>query len=369
MLVPDEGTLALTEDYFRSAHHLRAERVTHTLAIEDGEGNSLRMPLIVRPIEGTPYRDAISPYGFPGGAVDGLGEVSKEAVDWRGTELVSIFVRDRVAGTRCFTGGTERNEVFIIDPRLPVEFREMHSRHIRRNLRLGFVTTAREAREAPREEQEGFKEIYRQTMLREGASPRYFFSDAYFEELFASPCAWLVTTRAPDGGVASAALGVRSDGMLHYYLGGTADVHLARSPAKNVFWTLVELSTRLGVPLHLGGGIHPGDGLEQFKRGLANASSRLCTHELICEPAVYAHLSEGRAGSDFFPAYRAPGASCTARVAQSVAKAAHDGPPTPGPTGAEDATHVLDRRGHGEDRGRHLPSDPFRALAGDVQEG
>ncbi|WP_233582899.1 GNAT family N-acetyltransferase [Corallococcus sp. CA053C] len=306
MLVPDAGASALSEDYFRSAHHLRAERVTHTLVLEDGEGGALRVPLIVRPIDGTPYRDAISPYGFPGGAVAGLQEVSKAAVDWRGTELVSIFVRDRVTGPRCFVGGTERNEVFFIDPRLPVEFREMHCRHIRRNLRLGFVSTAREAREAPREEREGFQAVYRQTMIREGASLRYFFSDAYFEELFSSPCAWLVTTRAPEGGVASAALSVRSDGLLHYYLGGTADAHLARSPAKNVFGTLVELCTRLGVPLHLGGGVRPGDGLEQFKRGLANASSRLCTHELICEPAVYAHLSEGRTGSDFFPAYRAP---------------------------------------------------------------
>ncbi|WP_244237941.1 GNAT family N-acetyltransferase [Corallococcus terminator] len=307
VLVPDEGASALSEDYFRSAHHLRAERVTHTLVIDDGGGNALRMPLIVRPIEGTPYRDAISPYGFPGGEVDGLGEVLKDAVDWRGPKLVSLFVRERVSGPRCFAGGTERNEVFFIDPRLPVEFREMHLRHIRRNLRLGFVSTAREAREAPREEREGFKDVYRQTMVREGASLRYFFSDAYFEEVFASPRAWLVTTRSPEGRVASAALGVSSDGMLHYYLGGTADEHLARSPAKNVFGTLVELCTRLGVPLHLGGGVRPGDGLEQFKRGLANASSRIQTHELICDPTVYAHLSEGHTGGDFFPAYRAPG--------------------------------------------------------------
>ncbi|RKH21763.1 GNAT family N-acetyltransferase [Corallococcus sp. CA047B] len=307
VLVPDEGALALSEDYFRSAHHLRAERVTHTLVLEDGEGRALRVPLIVRPIEGTPYRDAISPYGFPGGALEGLSELSKDAVDWAGTDLVSVFVRDRVSGPRCFAGGTERNEVFFIDPRRPVEFREMHLRHIRRNLRMGFVSTAREARQTPREEREGFLAAYRQTMVRERANPRYFFSDAYFEELFASPNAWLVTTHAPEGGVASAALGVSSDGMLHYYLGGTTDAHLARSPAKNVFGTLVELCTRLGVPLHLGGGVRPGDGLEQFKRGLANASSRLSTHELICAPTVYAHLSEGRTGDDFFPAYRAPG--------------------------------------------------------------
>ncbi|CAM3441190.1 GNAT family N-acetyltransferase [Corallococcus soli] len=308
ILVADEGSSALSEDYFRSAHHLRAEGVTHTLAIEDGEGRALRVPLIVRPIEGTPYRDAISPYGYPGGRMDGLREVPKDAVDWTDTGLVSLFVRDRVTGPRCFAGGTERNEVFFIDPRLPIEFQPEARRQMRRNTRLGFVSTCSAMRETSHEEREGFKDVYRQTMVRDGAHSRYFFSDAYFEQLFSSPNAWLATTRAADGHIASSGVGVSSDGVMHYYLGGTADADLGRSPAKNtVFGALVELSTRLGLPLHLGGGVRPGDGLEQFKRSFANASSRLCTHELICEPSVYARLSASRRDTDYFPAYRAPG--------------------------------------------------------------
>ncbi|WP_244981704.1 GNAT family N-acetyltransferase [Corallococcus exercitus] len=306
-LVPDEGRSAVSEDYFRSAHHLRAEGVTHTLVIEDGEGRALRVPLIVRPIEGTPYRDAISPYGYPGGRLDGLSEVPKDAVDWEGTGLVSLFVRDRVAGPRCFAGGTERNEVFFIDPRLPIEFQAEARRQMRRNTRLGFVSTCGPVREATHEEREGFKDVYRQTMVRDGAQARYFFSDAYFEELFSSPVAWLATTRAPDGHIASSGIGVRSDGVLHYYLGGTADADLGRSPAKNtVFGALVELATQLGLPFHLGGGVKPGDGLEQFKRSFSNSSSHLCTHELISEPTVYARLSGTISGTGYFPAYRAP---------------------------------------------------------------
>jgi hypothetical protein len=305
-LIPDEGKSALTEDYFRSAHHLRAEGVTHTLVVDGGAAGTLRLPLIVRPIEGTPYRDAVSPYGYPGGVLNGLSEVPKEAVDWRGTELISVFVRERVLGPRCFAGGAARNEVFFIDPRLPIEFREMHRRHIRRNARLGFESTCLPVREVSRKEREAFQEAYRQTMVRDRASSRYFFSDTYFEEVFSSPSAWLATARAPDGHVASAALGVSSDNVLHYYLGGTADEDLPRSPAKNVFAELTELATQLGMPLNLGGGVQPGDSLEEFKRGFANTSSRLYTHEIICDPAVYAYLSEGRAAGDYFPAYRAP---------------------------------------------------------------
>lgn len=306
-LIPDEGKSALTEDYFRSAHHLRAEGVTHTLVVDGGAAGTLRLPLIVRPpIEGTPYRDAVSPYGYPGGVLDGLSEVPKEAVDWRGTELISIFVRERVLGPRCFAGGAARNEVFFVDPRLPIEFREMHRRHIRRNVRLGFVSTCLPVCEVSQQEREAFQEAYRQTMVRDGASSRYFFSDTYFEEVFSSPVAWLATARAPDGHIASSALGVSSDNVLHYYLGGTADEDLPRSPAKNVFAELTELATQLGMPLNLGGGVQPGDSLEEFKRGFANTSSRLYTHEIICDPAVYAYLSESRTAGDYFPAYRAP---------------------------------------------------------------
>ncbi|MDY7228116.1 GNAT family N-acetyltransferase [Hyalangium rubrum] len=304
-MVPDEGKSAQSEDYFRSAHHLRAEGVTHTLVIDGGEGRSLRLPLIVRVIEGTPYRDAVSPYGFPSGVQAGLSELPKDAVDWQGSELVSIFVRDRVSRPPCFAGGTPRNEVFFVDPRLPIRFRETHRRHVRRNLREGFVSTCHAARETSPEEREGFKAVYRQTMVRDRASARYFFSDAYFEELFSSPSAWLATTRAPEGQIASSALGVTSDGVLHYYLGGTADAYLARSPAKNVLATLAELGTQLGLAFNLGGGMQPGDSLEDFKRGFANTSARLYTHEIICEPSVYARLSEGHTDGNYFPAYRA----------------------------------------------------------------
>ncbi|MFL5343474.1 MAG: GNAT family N-acetyltransferase [Hyalangium sp.] len=307
VLVPDGGSAALSEDYFRSAHHLRAEGVTHTLVIDGGAGRSLRLPLVVQPIEGTPYSDAVSPYGYPGGMLEGLSELPKESVDWRDTGLVSVFVRDRICSPCCFAGATARNEVFLIDPRLPIKFRAESRRQMRRNTEQGFVSTYRPARGSSREEREGFKAIYRQTMVRDKAKPRYFFSEAYFEEVFSSPAVWLATTLAPNGEVASSALGVTSDGVLHYYLGGTADAYLSRSPAKNaIFGALLELCQQLGLPFNLGGGIQPGDSLEWFKRGFANASAHLYTHEIVCDPAVYASLSAGRAQTDYFPAYRAP---------------------------------------------------------------
>jgi hypothetical protein len=64
------------------------------------------------------------------------------------------------------------------------------------------------------------------------------------------------------------------------------------------------------MPLNLGGGVHPGDGLERFKRGFANAEAPFHTHELVCDADAYERLTGERPNTGgavgFFPAYRAP---------------------------------------------------------------
>ncbi|RYZ43499.1 MAG: GNAT family N-acetyltransferase [Myxococcaceae bacterium] len=316
VLVPDEGQRACSSDYFRSEQHLKAEGVTHSLIVEDGEGRALRVPLIVRAIEGTRYRDAVSPYGFPGAELNGLSEVPPDAIDWRGTELVSIFVRDRIGGPCCFAGPRLRSEVCLIDSSQPMNFRADHAADIRRNTRLGYVSTYVPAKESTAEQREGLKSVYRQTLARNQAEARYSFTDAWFEEVFTCGFAWLVTTRAPDGAIASSALAVLSDGHLHHFIGGTADAYLMHSPAKNEYPVLAELSAKLEAPVHLGGGLRPGDGIEHFKRGFANAMSHFYTHDLICDPDVYAELARGHEGTDSFPAYRALSLTAASRRAR-----------------------------------------------------
>jgi len=74
---------------------------------------------------------------------------------------------------------------------------------------------------------------------------------------------------------------------------------------KNVVARLVEHSAELALPLNLGGGIFPGDALEEFKRGFANRQQAWLTSELICDERRYATLSAGREAGGYFPAYRA----------------------------------------------------------------
>ena len=301
-LIEDAGAAATDDQFFRSHQFFEAEGVTHTLRIESDEGE-LVGPLIVRDIPGTNARDATSPYGYPG-LVGSLNSLDPNAIDWSGTGLVSAFVRHAL-GPSPLVGATERNVVQVADPALSPKSRPSDRRQVRRNLEAGYELEIVPAGEATAEQRAGFLDVYEQTMRRAGATEHYFFGASYFDRILQAPRTWLALATAPGGVLAAASIAAVSDGYLHYYLSGSADSHLRDSPMKNVVARLVEHSAELGLPLNLGGGIAPGDALEEFKRGFANRQLTWLTSELICDPHRYEELSGNRAAGDYFPAYRA----------------------------------------------------------------
>ncbi|HWJ42898.1 MAG TPA: GNAT family N-acetyltransferase [Solirubrobacterales bacterium] len=314
-LIEDGGAAAAAEgQFFRSRPFLEAEGVTHTLRIESEEGE-LVGPLIVREIEGTGERDAISPYGYPGFhspvpswglATEGnrRATVDPAAIDFAATGLVTAFVRHSL-GPSPLAGASERNVVQIADPELPPKSRPSDRRQVRRNLEAGYAVDLVLGTETTPDQRAGFRAVYEQTMRRTDAAPHYFFDTAYFDRVLDAGRTWLALATAADGTLAAASIAAVSDGYLHYYLSGSADSHLRQAPMKNVVTRLVDHSTELGLPLNLGGGIAPGDALEEFKRGFANRQQPWLTSELICDPGTYARLSRGREAGSFFPAYRA----------------------------------------------------------------
>jgi hypothetical protein len=298
-LIEDRGEAAVSDEFFRSRSFLDAEGVTHTLRIE----GDVLAPLIVREIEGTGERDAISPYGYPG-LVGTAAALDPAAIDFSGTGLVSVFLRHTL-GPSPLSGATERNVVQIADPALPPKSRPSDRRQVRRNLEAGYELELIPGAETTAEQRAGFNDVYEQTMRRTGAAEHYFFGLAYFDRILEAERTWLVLVRGPDGDLAAASIAAVSDGFLHYYLSGSADAHLRSAPMKNVVTRLVEHAAELGLPLNLGGGIAPGDALEEFKRGFANRQQAWLTSELICDRETYDRLSAGHTAAGFFPAYRA----------------------------------------------------------------
>jgi hypothetical protein len=316
-LIADGGEAAASNEFFRSRPFLAAEGVTHTLRVA-GEGTELLAPLIVREVSGGDGLDAISPYGYPGIAVHvpGGGPASSAAapatspidpgaIDFSATGLISAFIRHALT-TPPILGASERNLVQIADPALPPKSRMSDRQQIRRNLKRGYELRLVPGPQTSGEERAGFLNAYEQTMRRTDAAERYFFGADYFDLILATEGTWLASAIAPDGELAAASIAARSDDLLHYYLSGSADSHLRDSPMKNIVASLCELAEAEGLPLNLGGGIAPGDRLEEFKRGFANREEAWRTSEIVCDPAAYQRLSAGRQTGDFFPAYRAP---------------------------------------------------------------
>jgi hypothetical protein len=323
-LIEDRGEAAAGSEFFRSREFLDAEGATHTLRIESGDG-VLVAPLIVREVEGTGERDAVSPYGYPG-LIGGEGPggllpdplaalapsvrtetpqpLDPAEIDFSGAGVVSIFIRHAL-GPAPLAGATERNVVQIADPELPPKSRPSDRRQVRRNLEAGYAVELVPGSETTAEQRAGFLDVYEQTMRRTKAAPHYFFPAAYFERILAADRTWLALAADPSGDLAAASIAAVSDGYLHYYLSGSADAYLRAAPMKNVVTCLVDRATQLGLPLNLGGGIAPGDALEEFKRGFANRQQAWLTSELICDERVYSELSAGRPRDGFFPAYRA----------------------------------------------------------------
>lgn len=303
-LEPDRGETARGEEFFRCREFMDAEGVTHTLVVEEG-GSRVAIPLLVREIEGTPgLADATSPYAYPGGDVRGE-PIDPARVDWSGTGLVSAFIRDRLGEPTALAGAVDRSVVLVSDPALPRKSRMSDRQQIRKNASAGYDVASTPGPDAEARDRADLHRVYTETMRAVAASERYLFEPAYFDLLLGSPRSSLFIARSPEGDVAAAAVVVLSDGFLHYYLSGTADDHRRLAPSKNLITAVIDHADELGVPMNLGGGIEPGDGLEEFKRGFANRELPFRTHQLICDPARYAELSAGREDSGFFPLYRA----------------------------------------------------------------
>jgi hypothetical protein len=302
-LLEDTGAAVVGPDFFRSAEFMAAEGVTHTLRISDGPSQMLA-PLVVREIDAADGLDATSPYGYPGIEAKRGSKLDPDQVDWSGTGLVSLFLRHRLGGEPPLAGATVRNQVQIADPALARKSRPSDRQQIRRNAERGYAVRRIRGPAASDSDRAGFLAAYEQTMQRAGAEGRYFFGDQYFAAILAFEDCSLFLALEPGGEVAAGSIAAPSDGMLHYYLSGSADRFLGDSPMKNVVAAIVDFAEASGLPLNLGGGIEPGDPLEEFKRGFANRTEPFHSSEIVSDGDVFRRLSAGRDSGGFFPAYR-----------------------------------------------------------------
>lgn len=312
-LIADGGSSAAGDEFFRSSAFHRAEGVTHTLQVESGD-RVASMAVVVRKVPGADLADAISAYGYPGAGVDGSGGAPPGGeVDWAPTGLVSLFARERLLGPPFLADAAERGRVLIHDPTRPRAVRRRLAEQIRQNERLGYRVDVSPGPASADADRTAFLDAYTQTMRAAGASDRYLFDRRYIDGVLEFERSWLLVAHREKGEGVAGAIAAVSDGHVHYFLGGTADAAREDSPFKNVVAAMLDLADETALPLNLGGGLEPGDGLERFKRGFANAEAPFRAHEVVCDSEAYSGLvaareqgSDGESAGAFFPTYRRP---------------------------------------------------------------
>jgi len=304
--------------------------------------NALLIPLLIRALPADLGArpddcDATTGYGYsgpvttPGMPREMVSEALSRFCEFaRQRGLVSAFIRMHpffsppVAVFQRFGSVVKHGPVVYVDlakraEEWWAETRSDHRRNITRLLRLGYSAvmddwTAYAA----------FRTIYVKTMRRLSASPFYYFSDDYFDELRErlGDRLHLCIVRAPNGDVAAGGLFMRTSSIVEYHLGGTDEAHFHLAPSKLMLDFARRWAKERGASvLNLGGGFGGTVGsLQHFKTGFSKTEADFHTVRMVFDEQRYAQLSRARpavvsdAGAvddndgpdDFFPAYRRP---------------------------------------------------------------
>ncbi|WP_310490062.1 GNAT family N-acetyltransferase [Chamaesiphon sp. VAR_69_metabat_338] len=340
----------LPHDFYHLPGYLELESQRHqgqaeAIAIEDGD-RVFFLPYIVREcpenldrfqFSSKPIYDVISPYGYPGMLIDRAGQNSQFIEKclnivhecWYAKNICSAFLRLHPTLNDYIDPALSNPDRFVITTRGDVvicdltndtetiwkQIRSSHRTKINKLKRAGFV-----AKMVSIDSLDLFIEIYTETMQRVNANSAYFFTRAYFQQLFPALGDRLhICLVEIDGETAAASLVTEVNGIVQYHLGGTKTKFLSQSPTTLMFDYMMNWGKQRGNNyLNLGGGLGSNrDSLYHFKSGFSDRSASFMTMQSIINRELYNYLIHSRAATlskpvaefeqtAFFPAYRSP---------------------------------------------------------------
>lgn len=138
---------------------------------------------------------------------------------------------------------------------------------------------------------ETFIDIYKQTMSKVRAVDYYFFSDAYYDEIYKVPHVQL-NIKKEDIIIASAIF-MQYKEYLHYHLSGSRQEYLRYAPNSLLLWEAIKYGKQQGMKaFHLGGGLSDSlqDPLFKFKKEFSNNLTSFYIGKCILNKKVYNKL-------------------------------------------------------------------------------
>jgi hypothetical protein len=336
-----------THDFYHLPSYVRM-----SAQMENGEagafhvvegGNEFLLPVITREVpdlgaEGTRgWRDAASPYGYPGPII---------LTERPGSERAAAFTEKALAAVLTLMRERRVLTAFVrFNPLLPAPLEPFAARGrllmhghtvsidltrsaeeiwdgVRRNHQSEIRKLERRSEVRTEEDRNwthlpDFIAAYQATMVRVHATASYYFDATYFSALRQALGDRLHLRVAKFGErVAAGAVVTECCGFVQYHLAATVPEFLRDRPQKMLCrdtWLWAQRAAARA--FHLGGGVGGReDGVFYFKAGFSDLRHPFYTWRACCEPTVYERLVAawleqnpgGSASTEYFPAYRQP---------------------------------------------------------------
>lgn len=284
----------------------------------------IALPIVIRPIDNTPYFDITSVYGYAGPVYHFGNNDSK-------IELIQFFQEK-------FKEYCEEQNIITVFSRLHPLLEQKNiienlgeTVNLNKTVSINLTLTADEQRKAFRkslkselnqlrkkeiivheainhDDIDAFIAIYYETMDRVSATPNYYFSKEYFYNFLDSNAfqSKLMVAKK-ECKVIAGAIFTLTKKIMQYHLAGTTEEYIRETPMKLILdeARLIGNDTT-AISLHLGGGVGGSDedSLFKFKSAFSKDFKQFSVWKYIVDKEIYDKLSEDKISSNFFPLYR-----------------------------------------------------------------
>ncbi len=299
------------------------------------EGNVVLLPGYLKTIDNTDYKDFVSPYGYSGLIYNTGTKISVVKNAWQDIKiyfdenLVSSFIRFSLdTNYTVFEEGVIplmkniRGEIVDYETQW-ANFDNKVRKNVKRAKREDLDFEVIEGNKLSKEKLEIFYSIYVDTMKRNNAADKYYFSFENFRSFVNSRGELCVFCFILDQGkVISVEMALRSDTAIFSFLGGTLEDAFKKRPNDFLKYVLINWARDNSIKYFvLGGGYGTEDGIYNYKKSFfPNDVIDYCTGQFIHNKQVYDNLSkkvkenflnkpdateEDFNNLNFFPLYRA----------------------------------------------------------------
>ena len=267
-----------------------------------------------RSVEGTPYRDVISPYGYSGPVA-----IGKDA-NWasflayfhdycKQENIVTEFARLHpfLGNHQYLAPIKEEHNIIYLDLTQSIDSIKRGMNKSNKSLMNGHSKL--DVYISPKNSTlSWFAKIYQQTMVRDKANPAYLFDARFFN--YASEClgehliafeAWAQSV------LVGGSLFLCYGDFIHYWFSGTIDHTANWGVSHDILCEVIKWAKAEGYKvMNLGGGLKGGDSLEGFKCTFSPLVKPFYTYRKIHNWEAYMELCKGidLNSEGFFPAYR-----------------------------------------------------------------